>query len=62
MSGRKVLGRGQAVKALGFDPSIPRFESWRPSHYDNFKGRRDENLRFDKFAETISSGTKLDAL
>ena len=26
-----ILGCGQVVKALGFDPSIPRFESWHPS-------------------------------
>ncbi len=41
---QQFLGRGQAVKALGFDPSIPRFESWRPSHYNiDINGRMDEN-------------------
>ncbi len=37
---QKLLGRGQAVKALGFDPSIPRFESWRPSHLMILEGAR----------------------
>lgn len=26
-----LLGRSQVAKARGFDPRIPRFESWRPS-------------------------------
>lgn len=30
------LGRGQAVKALVFGISIPRFESWRPSQFSFF--------------------------
>ncbi len=29
----ELLGCGQAVKARGFDPRIPRFESWHPSQF-----------------------------
>ena len=27
-----ILGASPSGKAQGFDPCIPRFESWRPSH------------------------------
>ena len=27
----EMMGCGQAAKARGFDPRIPRFESWHPS-------------------------------
>lgn len=32
LAGKKLMGCGQVVKARGFDPRIPRFESWHPSH------------------------------
>ena len=33
------MGRGQAVKAPGFDPGIRRFESYRPSHSNQVVGK-----------------------
>ncbi len=52
------LGCSQVVKARGFDPRIPRFESWHPSHIfkkslgftDFLCDRRRTWRRFDKSA------------